>query len=147
MRRPPASVLAFGALHTAQQAAPEYRRSALVMLGRTEETEAAARRAYKTERNRRWFRSNPNGADTVAADTARDRTAQYLMATRLKQLRERAVGRGRAVDGPAARARRPAPRWRHNRGGDRVSRPCSRIATARWRVALGTIRQQLCSSR
>ncbi|KQZ12116.1 hypothetical protein AB0K86_19725 [Streptomyces clavifer] len=39
---------------------------------------------------------NPNGADAVAAatkaaDTARERAAEYLLATRLKQLREQAT--------------------------------------------------------
>jgi hypothetical protein len=54
------------------------------MLGGTEEAEAEVRRAYATEQNRRWFRANPKGADAVAAatkaaDTARERTAQYLL--------------------------------------------------------------------
>lgn len=93
-----ASVLAFGALHTAEQALPEYRRNALAMLGRTEEAEAEAKRAYRTEQNRRWFKHNPNGADAVAAatkaaDAARERTVEYLLATRLKQLRMQAAAR------------------------------------------------------
>ncbi|MDJ0465979.1 hypothetical protein [Streptomyces sp. H27-C3] len=93
-----ASVLAFGALHTAEQALAEYRRNALSMLGRSEEAEAEARRAYRTEQNRRWFQHNPNGADAVAAatkaaDTARERAVEYLLATRLKQLREQAAAR------------------------------------------------------
>lgn len=59
-------------------AAPEYRRQALEMLGRTQEAEAEARRAYATEQGRRLFQHNWNGADAVAAaaDTARERTAQ-----------------------------------------------------------------------
>ncbi|WP_331726617.1 hypothetical protein OG592_44195 (plasmid) [Streptomyces avidinii] len=93
-----ASVLAFGALQAVQDAAPEYRRRALENLGRTDEAEAEARRAYRTEQGRRWFRHNPTGADAVAAatkaaDGARERTAQYLLATRLKQLREQAAAR------------------------------------------------------
>lgn len=93
-----ASVLAFGALQAVQDAAPEYRRQALEVLGRTEEAEAEARRAYRTEQGRRWFRHNPNGADAVAAatkaaDAARERTAQYLLATRLERLREQAAAR------------------------------------------------------
>ncbi|MFI5672194.1 hypothetical protein [Streptomyces sp. NPDC051704] len=93
-----ASVLAFGALQAVQDAAPEYRRRALEMLGRTEEVEAEARRAYRTEQGRRWFRHNPTGADAIAAatkaaDTARERTAQYLLATRLERLREQAAAR------------------------------------------------------
>ncbi|WP_413804249.1 hypothetical protein [Streptomyces sp. OE57] len=91
-----ASALAFAALQAVQQAASEYRRCALAMLGRTEEAEAEARRAYATEQKRRWFRANPNGADAVAAatkaaDAARERTAEYLLATRLEQLHEQTV--------------------------------------------------------
>lgn len=41
---------------------------------------------------------SPNGADVIAAatkaaDTARERTAQYLLTTRLEQLREQATAR------------------------------------------------------
>ncbi|MFH9968342.1 hypothetical protein ACH4PR_44775 [Streptomyces mirabilis] len=86
-----ASVLAFNALQAVQQALPEYRSSALGRLGRTEEAEAEARGAYKTEQDRRWYKHNPTGADAVAAatkaaDAARERTAEYLLATRLEQL-------------------------------------------------------------
>ncbi|MEU5632150.1 hypothetical protein ACH47C_23570 [Streptomyces rishiriensis] len=88
-----ASALAFNALQVVQQALPEYRSSALGRLATTEEADAEARRAYKTEQNRRWFRANPNGAEAVAAATkaahaARERTAEYLLATRLEQLRK-----------------------------------------------------------
>lgn len=91
-----ASVLAFGALHTAEQALTEYQRNALAMLGRSEEAEAEAKRAYRTEQNRRWFKHNPNGADAIAAatkaaDTARERAVEYLLSTRLQQLREQAA--------------------------------------------------------
>lgn len=97
-----AAALAFGALQTAQQAAPEHRRCALGMLGQTEQAEAEARRAYATEQNRRWFRANPNGADaaaaaTKAANTARTRTAEHLLAIRLEQLREQAEARKETV--------------------------------------------------
>ncbi|MBB5119299.1 hypothetical protein [Streptomyces eurocidicus] len=73
-------MLAFAALQVVEAALPEYRSSALGRLGRTEEAEAEARRAYKTEQGRRWFQHNPHGADVVAAatkaaDTARERTA------------------------------------------------------------------------
>ncbi|RPK23540.1 hypothetical protein EES37_37935 [Streptomyces sp. ADI91-18] len=100
-----ASVLAFGALQAVQDAASEYHRCALEMLGRTEEAEAEARRAFRTEQGRHWFRHNPNGADAVAAatkaaDTARERTAQLLLATRLDQLRQRAAARTEQA-GPA----------------------------------------------
>ncbi|MGC4986616.1 hypothetical protein ACLQ18_39505 [Streptomyces sp. DT193] len=93
-----AAVLAYGALQTVGEALPEFRRSALNRLGRTEEADVEARRAYKTEQERRWFRHNPNGADAVAAatkaaDTARERAAEYLLATRLQQLREQAAAR------------------------------------------------------
>ncbi|WP_309031295.1 hypothetical protein [Streptomyces alfalfae] len=93
-----ASALAFTALQAAEQALPEYRCSALGRLGQTEEAEAEARRAYEIEHRRRWYKYNPHGTDAVAAatkaaDAARERTAEYLLATRLEQLRERAVAR------------------------------------------------------
>ncbi|GAA2331977.1 hypothetical protein [Streptomyces violaceusniger] len=59
------AALAFSTLQAVQQTAPEYRRGAVEMLGRTEETEAEARRAYATEQNHRWFRANLTGADAV----------------------------------------------------------------------------------
>lgn len=94
-----AAVLAFAALQTVEAALSDYRSNALGRLGRTEEAEAEARRAYKAEQGRRWYRHNPNGADalaaaTKAADTARERAAEYLLATRLKQLREQTAARG-----------------------------------------------------
>ncbi|MFE1519582.1 hypothetical protein ACFW9I_22630 [[Kitasatospora] papulosa] len=93
-----AAVLAFGALRAVEAALPEFRSSALGRLALTEEADAEARRAYKTEQGRRWFRHNPTGADAVAAvtkaaDTARERTAEYLLTTRLKQLHEQAAAR------------------------------------------------------
>ncbi|MFF3735187.1 hypothetical protein ACFYXM_34180 [Streptomyces sp. NPDC002476] len=93
-----ASALAFTALQAVEQALPEYRSSALGRLGRTEEAEAEAQRAYKTEQGRRWFQHNPNGAHAVAAATreaeaARTRTAEYLLAVRLEQLRQQAAAR------------------------------------------------------
>ncbi|MFF8790821.1 hypothetical protein [Streptomyces sp. NPDC015125] len=93
-----ASATAFAALQAVQQALPEYRSSALNRLGRTEEAEAEARRAYATEQNRRWHKHNPNGADAIAAatkaaDAARERTAQYLLAERLEQLHMQAAAR------------------------------------------------------
>ncbi|AGP51812.1 hypothetical protein [Streptomyces rapamycinicus] len=80
------------------------------MLGRTEEAEAQARRAYATEQNRRWFRAHPNGADTVAAaakaaDTARERTAEYLLATRLEQLHEQTAAHAETGTAEAVRWR------------------------------------------
>ncbi|MFC8705858.1 hypothetical protein ACFUIV_27245 [Streptomyces anulatus] len=93
-----AAVLALGALRAVEAALPEFRSSALGRLARTEEAEAEARRAFKTEQGRRWFRHNPNGADAIAAatkaaDTARERAAEYLLTTRLKQLREQTAAR------------------------------------------------------
>ncbi|MEW2310680.1 hypothetical protein AB0918_18900 [Streptomyces sp. NPDC006864] len=89
-----ASVLAFAALQTVEAALSDYRSNTLERLGRTEEAQAEARRAFRTEQNRPWFRHNPNGADataaaTKAADTACRRTAEYLLTTRLEQLRAR----------------------------------------------------------
>ncbi|MFJ2854416.1 hypothetical protein [Streptomyces rubiginosohelvolus] len=89
-----ASVLAFASLQTVEAALSDYRSNALERLGRTAEAEAEARRAFRTEQNRRWFRHNPNGAEAIAtatkaADTARERTAKYLLTTRLEQLRAR----------------------------------------------------------
>ncbi|MGW4758467.1 hypothetical protein [Streptomyces chartreusis] len=92
----------FAALQTAQQAVQEHEATALAMLGRTEEAEAEARRAHKTEQGRHWFQHNPNGADAIAAatraaDTARERVAEYLLTTRLAQLRELAPRTASAV--------------------------------------------------
>ncbi|MCC9707292.1 hypothetical protein E4N62_19635 [Streptomyces sp. MNU76] len=89
---------AFAAFQTAQQSLQEYQDNALAMLGRTEEAEAEARRAYKAEQGRPWFQHHPNGADAIAAatkasDRARERTARYLLAKRLEQLREQAAAR------------------------------------------------------
>ncbi|MER5617821.1 hypothetical protein [Streptomyces sp. NPDC002215] len=91
-------VAAYNALLTAESAAAGHRQDALAMLGRTEEAEAEARRAYRTEQNRHWFQYNPNSADAVAAatkaaETARERAAEHLLAARLEQLRERAAAR------------------------------------------------------
>ncbi|SEQ96709.1 hypothetical protein [Streptomyces radiopugnans] len=91
---------AFTVLQTAQQAVQEYQDNALAMLGRTEEAEAEAeaRRSYKAEQGRRWYKHNPTGTDAVAAATkaveaARERTAEYLLAVRLQQLRGQAAAR------------------------------------------------------
>ncbi|MFE6630292.1 hypothetical protein ACFVNB_24055 [Streptomyces rochei] len=98
-----ADAYAFTAFQVAQQAVSEYQDDAQAMLGRTAEAEAEARRAYRSEQGRPWFQHNPTGADAVAAatnaaDTARERVAEHLLAARLKQLHER----------PAAPARRTA---------------------------------------
>ncbi|WP_426501633.1 hypothetical protein [Streptomyces sp. D54] len=121
-----ASVLAFAALQTVEAALSDYRSNALERLGRTEEAEAEARRAYKTEQGRRWFRHNPNGADAIAAatkaaDTARERAANAAEAAARADRRPDRTGPGRAVDGPAARTRCPPAAHRHGRGGDRMT--------------------------
>ena len=89
---------AFTAFQTAQQAVGECQDNALAMLGRTQEAEAEARRAYRSEQGRPWFQHNPTGADAVAAatkaaDTARERVAEYLLTARLEQLRRQATAR------------------------------------------------------
>lgn len=91
-----AAALAFGGLHIAEQALAECRREALAMLGRTEEAEAEARQVYRIEQSRRWFKHNRDGVDAVAAATkaanaARERTAEHLLAVRLVQLRDQAA--------------------------------------------------------
>lgn len=93
-----ADAYAFAAFQTAQQAVQEYQDNALAMLGRTEEAEAEARRAFKAEQHRPWFQHNPSGADAIdaatkAADAARERVAEYLLTARLEQLREQAAAR------------------------------------------------------
>ncbi|MFJ9690355.1 hypothetical protein ACIRRX_32280 [Streptomyces bacillaris] len=98
-----ADAYAFTAFQAAQLAVGAYQDDALAVLRRTPEAEAEARRAYRAEQGRPWFRHHPTGADAVAAatraaDTARERVAEHLLAARLKQLHERS----------AAPARRPA---------------------------------------
>ncbi|MEU6503872.1 hypothetical protein ABZ895_30500 [Streptomyces californicus] len=93
-----ADAAAFTAFQAAQQAVSEYQDDALALLGRTEEAEAEARRAYRSEQCRPWFQHHPTGADAVAAatnaaDTARERAAEHLLAARLEQLRERSAAR------------------------------------------------------
>ncbi|MFJ6785597.1 hypothetical protein [Streptomyces yangpuensis] len=114
----------FTAFHSAQQAVGEYHENALAMLRGTQEAEAEARRAYRSEQGRPWFQRNPTGADAVtaatkAADAARDRVGEYLLAARLEQLREQSSARterpvswaqrlpdlaARLLDGDATRA-------------------------------------------
>ncbi|WP_308124814.1 hypothetical protein [Streptomyces sp. NEAU-YJ-81] len=85
-----------------------------MVLGRTKEAGADVRRVYATGQDRCRFHANPNGADAVAAatkaaDAGRERTAPYLLATRLEQLREQTAARAETatpVPWPA-RARLP----------------------------------------
>ncbi|QNT98382.1 hypothetical protein HEP81_08154 (plasmid) [Streptomyces griseofuscus] len=86
-------VLAHTASQVARRIRDERREAALRRLARSEDAEAEAQRAYQTEQGRRWYRRHPHGADAVAAatkaaDAARGRVAGYLLAMRLKQLRE-----------------------------------------------------------
>ncbi|MER6917078.1 hypothetical protein ABT354_36020 [Streptomyces sp. NPDC000594] len=89
---------AFTVFQATQQAVGAYRETALEMLRRTQKAEAEAGRAYRSEQGRPWFRRNPTGADAVAAatkaaDTARERVAEHLLAVRLEQLRDQSTAR------------------------------------------------------
>ncbi|WP_241847760.1 hypothetical protein [Streptomyces sp. CB02009] len=80
---------------TAESAAAEYRHEALVMLGRSEDAQAEARKAYATELAKPWFQALPDSDDaqraaTEAAARAQTRTAEHLLAVRLEQLRTQA---------------------------------------------------------
>ncbi|OII64363.1 hypothetical protein BJP40_02290 [Streptomyces sp. CC53] len=82
---------AYNAVLTAESAAAEYRHEALVMLGRSEEAQAEARKAYATELAKPWFQALPDSDDaqraaTGAAAKAQTRTAEHLLAVRLEQL-------------------------------------------------------------
>ncbi|WEH43991.1 hypothetical protein [Streptomyces sp. AM 2-1-1] len=81
---------------TVQQITDQAETSAVAAFGRTDEAQAEADRAYRTEQGRRWFQHNPTGeaavaAATKASTTARDRVAQHLLTVRLDQLREQAT--------------------------------------------------------
>ncbi|MFF9593846.1 hypothetical protein ACF1FX_32460 [Streptomyces sp. NPDC014646] len=86
---------AHNAMLTAGSAAAEYRHEALVMLGRSEEAQAEARKAYATELAKPWFQALPDSDDaqraaTEAAAKAQARTAEHLLAVRLEQLHAQA---------------------------------------------------------
>ncbi|MFD3567401.1 hypothetical protein [Streptomyces sp. NPDC058667] len=86
---------AHNAFLAAESAVAEYQHQALVMLGRSEEAQAEARKAYATERAKPWFQALPDSDDalraaTEAAAQAQARTAEYLLALRLEQLRAQA---------------------------------------------------------
>ncbi|MEU8622655.1 hypothetical protein [Streptomyces sp. NPDC048623] len=86
---------AHNAMLTAESAAAEYRHEALVMLGRGEEAQAEARKAYATELAKPWFQALPDSDDaqraaTEAAARAQTRTAEHLLAVRLEQLHTQA---------------------------------------------------------
>ncbi|MFF9425596.1 hypothetical protein [Streptomyces sp. NPDC014746] len=76
---------------TAESAAAEYRHEALVMLGRSEDAQAEARKAYATELAKPWHQALPDSDDalraaTEAAARAQTRTAEHLLVVRLEQL-------------------------------------------------------------
>ncbi|MEW2634521.1 hypothetical protein AB0903_23505 [Streptomyces sp. NPDC048389] len=86
---------AHNAFLAAESTVAEYQHQALVLLGRSEEAKAEARQAYATERAKPWFRALPDSDDalraaTEAAAQAQARTAEYLLAVRLEQLRTQA---------------------------------------------------------
>ncbi|MFE4336814.1 hypothetical protein ACFRQM_48065 [Streptomyces sp. NPDC056831] len=87
------TLLAYNELERLQQVVPQIRTSALATLARGAEADAEANRPYATEQSRRWFMADPDGADALAAaecaaQEARNRTAERLLATREKQPRE-----------------------------------------------------------
>ncbi|MEW1699448.1 hypothetical protein [Streptomyces sp. NPDC091278] len=86
---------AHNAFLTAESAATEYRHKALVMLGRSEDAQAEARKAYDTELAKPWHQALPDSDDaqhtaTEAAAKAQTRTAEHLLAVRLEQLHTQA---------------------------------------------------------
>ncbi|MFI8426041.1 hypothetical protein [Streptomyces sp. NPDC085479] len=83
--------VAHNAFVVAESAVGEYRHEALVMLGRSEDAQAEARKAYATELAKPWFQALPDSDDaqraaTEAAAKAQTRTAEHLLAVRLEQL-------------------------------------------------------------
>ncbi|MFJ7069737.1 hypothetical protein [Streptomyces sp. NPDC101115] len=86
---------AHNAFVVAESAAAEYRHEALVMLGRSTEAQAEARKAFATELAKPWFQALPDSDDaqraaTEAAARAQTRTAEHLLAVRLELLRTQA---------------------------------------------------------
>lgn len=86
---------AHNAFVVAESAVGEYRHEALVMLGRGEEAQAEASKAYTTELAKPWFQALPDSDDaqraaTEAAAKAQTRTAEHLLAVRLEQLHAQA---------------------------------------------------------
>ncbi|MGW1656619.1 hypothetical protein [Streptomyces atratus] len=87
------TLLAYNELETLKQVVPQIRTSALATLACGAEADAEAKRAYATEQSWRWFKADPDGADALAAaeyaaQEARNRTAEHLLAIREKQPRE-----------------------------------------------------------
>ncbi|GGR48191.1 hypothetical protein GCM10010497_59490 [Streptomyces cinereoruber] len=93
------------------------------MLGRSEDAQAEARKAYATELAKPWQQDLPDSDDaqraaTEAAAQAQTRTAEHLLAVRREQLHT--PGPPRSVDPAPARARRP-PGRRRGLGGDHLN--------------------------
>ncbi|MFB7955847.1 hypothetical protein [Streptomyces sp. NPDC056045] len=83
------TLLAYNELEVLKQVVPQIRTSALATLACGAEADAEANRAHATEHRRRGQHS-PDGADAStaaerAAQAARDRTAEHLLASREKQ--------------------------------------------------------------
>jgi hypothetical protein len=90
-----ADAAAHNAFLTAESAAAEYRHEALVMLGRSEQAQAEARKACASESAKPWHQALPDSDDalraaTEAATKAQTRTAEHLLAARLEQLHTQA---------------------------------------------------------
>ncbi|PLW66689.1 hypothetical protein C0036_21815 [Streptomyces sp. DJ] len=86
---------AHNAFLTSESAAAEYRHEALVMLGRSEDAQAEARKAYATELAKPWHQALPDSDDALRAATeaamqAQTRAAEHLLAVRLEQLHTQA---------------------------------------------------------
>ncbi|WP_158716623.1 hypothetical protein [Streptomyces sp. NRRL F-5630] len=84
-------VAAYRGLRAAQEAAAEYRATALAQLTRTPQAQAEGRYAYAAEQSRSHHRHDPTGpgpaAATHAAERARTRAAEDLLTQRLAHLR------------------------------------------------------------
>ncbi|MFE7620438.1 hypothetical protein [Streptomyces sp. NPDC057496] len=83
------TLLAYNELEVLKQVVPQIRTSALTTLARSAEADADANRAHATEHRRRG-RHTPDSADAFtaaecAAQAARDRTAEHLLAVQEKQ--------------------------------------------------------------
>lgn len=107
------SALAFTALQAVRQTADEYRSSAQRFLARLPQAQTEAELAHTAELRKRRHHWNPDGETTPTAardatDAARGRTAQYLLDTRLQQLRATAE----AATSKATEAAVPNPRGR-----------------------------------
>ncbi|MFE3413112.1 hypothetical protein ACFXMT_33765 [Streptomyces mirabilis] len=107
------SALAFTALQAVRQAADKYRSSTLRFLASSPQAQTEAELANTAKLRKRRHHWNPDGETTRTAardatDAARGRTAQYLLDTRLQQLRataEAATSKATEADVPKPRGR------------------------------------------